>query len=97
MDQEKDRLEAFKKNKNTLAVAGSHYTMVSNIGCRKDEVNVFETFEPFRSPGSLLTDDGSKLLKILCRSEESPLKVHAINVKIQDECECGALAFGLGK
>ena len=79
-----------------MVIPGSHYTMVSNIGCNKGEVNVFETFEPFRSPESLLTADGAKLLKLLCRSEENELKVNAINVKIQDECECGALAFGLG-
>ena len=94
--QEENRYEAFKQNR-VVADAGSHYTMISNIGCAENEVNVFETFQPFRSPSSLLSDDGKRLLKILCHSKEEPLKVNAINVKIQDECECGALAFGLGK
>ena len=72
---------------------GSHFTLVSNLQCKAGEVNIYETFEPFRTPESLLTTDGIKLLKILTHS--SQLRVNCIDVQLQDESECGAISLGL--
>ena len=74
---------------------GSHYTLASNIFCEQDEVNVYETFGPFQTEKSLLNEQGKKILKILSNCETKPLKVNAINVKTQEECECGLLACAL--
>ena len=50
---------------------GSHYTLVSNISCEQGEVNVYETFDPFRTEESLLTKEGKKLIKILTSCEKN--------------------------
>ena len=72
---------------------GSHFTLVSNLNCGSGEVNVYETFGPYRNQEALLTPNGKTLLKILCNSEK--LKVNCINVQLQEESECGAIAVAL--
>ena len=74
---------------------GSHFTMISNLFCESNEVNVYETFSPFRNDENLLTQNCKTLLKSLCNSESSNLKVNCINVAEQSESECGALAVAL--
>ena len=74
---------------------GGHFTLVSNLHCRPGEVNIYETFEPYRDQEALLTPNGKTLVKTLCNSENKNLKVNAVNVKLQDESECGAIAIAL--
>ena len=71
----------------------SHFTLVSNINCGKDEVNIYETLNLYRNQGTLLTDDQKKLVKTLTRSQN--LLVNCINVMPQKEAECAALSVGL--
>ena len=73
-----------------------HFTLVSNIQCEKNEVNVFETLPAFKNHSTLLTDEQKGLLKILTKSEKNYLKVNCVNVCPQTEQECGAISFGLG-
>ena len=58
-----------------------------------NEIDVYETFQPYRSQSSLLTNDSKRLFKILTGSES--VKVNCINVQLQDESECGAISLGL--
>ena len=95
-------LQAYEDRRENAALGqdagmepGSHYTLVSNISCEQGEVNVYETFDPFRTEESLLTEEGKKLIKILTSCEKIPLKVNAVNVKLQEESECGLLACAL--
>ena len=37
---------------------GSHFSLVSNLNCRQGEVNVYETFAPYRDQQALLTQNG---------------------------------------
>ena len=74
---------------------GSHYTLISNLFCDSNEVNVYETYSPFRNDENLLTQNCKSLLKSLCQSESATLKVNCINVAEQSESECGALAVAL--
>lgn len=74
---------------------GSHFSLVSNLNCRQGEVNVYETFAPYRDQQALLTQNGQKLIKSLYNSKNNPLLVNAINVELQDESECGAIAVAL--
>ena len=74
---------------------GSHFTLVSNLNCRPGEINVYETFGPYRNQEALLTSNGKTLLKTLCNSESSKLKLNCINVQEQEESECGAIAVAL--
>jgi len=72
-----------------------HFTLVSNIHCGKNEVNVYETLNTYRQKSSLLTDDQKRLLKILMKSENDDLLVNCVNVIPQKECECAAISIGL--
>ena len=93
LSSETDRYAAFKAGRGEDSVPGSHYTLVSNLQCGPGEVDIYETFEPFRSPDSLLTENGKKILKILAKSQN--LTVNCKNVQLQEESECGALAVAL--
>ena len=92
ISEEGARLDAKSTGKIQNESCG-HFTLVSNLHCGPEEVNVYETFGPFRDPESLLTPNGKILLKSLCNSEN--LKVNCINVKEQEESECGAIAVAL--
>ena len=81
-------------NQPTDGNAG-HFTLVSNMFCEEGECNVFETFGPFRNKENLLTSDSKKLLKQLCNVGLNPLTVKCIDVNLQEENECGAIAFAL--
>ena len=91
--REYDRYESFRATGKDSIAAGSHFTLVSNFGCESNEVNIYETFAPYRSPDSLLTKDGVKLVKSLAQSDT--LKVNCVNVQLQDESECGPIAIAL--
>ena len=90
---EDSRYEKFKMGESDTSSVGSHFTLVSNLRCGPNEVNVYETFAPFRSPDAILTSDGVNMLKILTKSKE--LKVNCVNVQLQEECECGAISLAL--
>ena len=94
--EEAPRMAAMNEAGNVDNAPGGHFTMVSNINCENSEVNVYETFGPYRTAESLLTPSGKTLLKMMCNSEISGLKVNCINVAEQLESECGALAVALG-
>ena len=91
--QESGRIEAMTAGR-LASEPGSHFTLVSNLNCGQEEVNVYETFPPYKQPENLLTPNGKTLLKILCNST-SNLQVNCVNVKEQEESECGALAVAL--
>ena len=77
---------------------GSHFTLVSNLYCGDYEVNCYETFPPFRNQESLLTTQGSKLIRMLFGLNDGDsqlIEVNAMNVARQREAECGALAFAI--
>lgn len=88
-----DRTKALRAGEKEKSAPGSHYTLVSNLRCDPGQVDVYETFEPFRTADCLLTENGKKILKVLTQSEK--LQVNAINVKTQDESECGAISVAL--
>ena len=90
---ENERMKAMSKGSKTDVAPGCHYTLVSNLQCGDSEINVYETFEPFRSQTHLLTPDGIKVLKAVTLSEN--LKVNCVNVQPQQENECGAISLGL--
>ena len=56
-------------------------------------MNIYETFEPFRTPEKLLTETGKKMLKTLAKS--NTLRVNCVNVQPQLENECGAITLAL--
>ena len=89
LDEEGDRLAG--KNDNE---PGGHFTLVSNLFCEPNEVNVYETFGPYRVANSLLTENGKRLIRSLCNAD-SPITVKAVNVAQQTESECGVLAVAL--
>ena len=90
-----DHKEATKQGRQLTSANGGHFTLMSNLFCAENECNVFETFEPFRNPQSLLNQDGKKLLRYLCNSAGNPLRIKCLEVNLQEENECGAIAFGL--
>ena len=92
LDAEHDRMETIRAGGVDIA-PGSHYTLVSNLNCKDGEVNVYETFEPFRCQQYLLSESGVKIIKMLTQSET--LKINCINVQQQHESECGAISIGL--
>ena len=92
MEVEEDRFKAFQAG----AIApepGSHYTLVSNLHCKEGEVNVYETFGPYRCPQFLLKESTLKLIKMLTQSKS--LKINCMAVQEQTESECGAISIGL--
>ena len=90
---EPDRYKAIAGGQENVVGSACHYTLVSNLQCDEDEVNVYETFEPFRTPEKLLTETGKKMLKILAKSKT--LRVNCVDVKPQLENECGAITLAL--
>ena len=72
-----------------------HFTLISNINCGPNEVNVFETLPAYRRNSNLLTEEQKTLLKILMKIENRNLKVNCVNVCPQKEHECGAISLGL--
>ena len=101
--EEESRMETLKaENKETdnkktreRSEPGGHFTLMSNLFCGPDEVNVFETFSPYRNDSSLLTANCKKFLKSICKSETKQLKVNCVNVAEQLESECGPLSVAL--
>ena len=93
MEAEIDRFKEFNAGRNEDVAPGSHYTLVSNLHCADDEVNIYETYQPFRNPKNLLRESGVKVIKMLTKSNS--LKVNCMNVQDQTESECGAIALGL--
>ena len=57
---------------------GKHFTLVSNIGCKSDEVRLFETFGLYRQKTEILTKRNEQLLKFL--TKRTKLKVRVVNV-----------------
>ena len=92
--EEQARAEAMKR-KEKKSEPGGHFTLVSNLFCGENEVNVYETFTPYRCVKSLLTKNGIKLLKSLCNSGQNVLKVNCMDVAEQWESECGAISVAL--
>ena len=90
-----EQQDAIKKGKEEISGDGGHFTLISNLFCADNECNVYETFEPYRNPRSLLKEDGKRLLRSLCNAGDTTLKVKCIDVNLQEENECGPLAFGL--
>ena len=94
LDEEDDRLAAIKAGAGDDIVPGSHFTLVSNLFCEPSEVDVYETFGPYRNANSLLTVTGKRLLRSLCNTD-SEITVNAVNVAEQRESECGILSVAL--
>jgi hypothetical protein len=91
LDEEASRLAG-----SSDSVPGSHFTLISNLFCGEDEVNIYETYGPLRDAKSLLTPTGKKLIKRLCNSVyEGDITVNCINVAEQEESECGVLSVAL--
>ena len=74
---------------------GYHYTFVSNIGCTRGEVRIFETLPAYRVKTNLLTQERIRILKVLTGCENRKLVVKCVNVAEQSENECGSLCIGL--
>ena len=74
---------------------GYHFTLVSNIRCRRGECRIFETLPAYRKKGNLLTVERRQILKALTGCVDRPLKVKAVNVAQQGEVECGSLCIAL--
>jgi len=72
---------------------GSHFRLISNIGCGPGEVQIYDTLSANRNPSQLCNNDTKKLLKILCKRDT--LKLIANNVQPQRETECGCLSIAL--
>ena len=87
--------ETVKTGIQPVGVNAGHFTLVSNLFCNEGECNVFETFDPYINEENLLNSEGKKLLKLLCNAGINPLIVKCINVNLQEENECGAIAFAL--
>ena len=77
-------------------VPGSHFTLISNLFYEPDEVNIYETYGPFRNVESLITPNSNSLIKMLCNSVyDDEITVNCINVAEQEESECGVLSVAL--
>ena len=87
--------EAVHSGEQPTDADAGHFTLVSNLFCDDNECNVFETFGPYRNEECLLTSNGKKLVKLLCNASNNPVVVKCIDVCLQEENECGAIAFGL--
>ena len=94
--EETQQLDALGKGELRPDLDIGHFTLVSNIQCEQNEVNVFETLSAFKNRSTLLTEEQKRLVKILTQSEHKNLKVNCVNVCPQTEQECGAISFGLG-
>ena len=94
INEEGSRMAAFKGGDKS-SEPGGHFTLVSNLFCDPNEVNIYETYRPYRNAANLLPPNSIKLVKSLCNSEEKLLNVNCVNVAEQSESECGALAVGL--
>ena len=90
-----DIKESIKSGKQPADLNAGHFTLVSNLFCNDKECNVFETFGPYRNEEHLLTSNAKKLVKLLCNAGNNPVVVKCIEVCLQEENECGAIAFAL--
>ena len=90
-----DVKESLKSGKRPADLNAGHFTLVSNLFCNDKECNVFETFEPYRNEEHLLTSNAKKLVKLLCNAGNNPVVVKCVEVCLQEENECGAIAFAL--
>lgn len=95
IEEEAARMNALKSGLAGKDVDVIHYTLVSNIHCGPNEVNVYETLSSYRQQTSLLTIEQRKLVKSLLKAENDKVKVNCINVLPQIESECGAISVGL--
>ena len=95
LKEEEEQAEALGKGEIRDEVSLGHYTLVSDIHCSKDEVNVYETLPAYRNKSSLLTIYQKKVLRTMMKCEERPLKVNCVNVVPQTEAECGAISVAL--
>ena len=98
IQQEQQRQQQGKQTDGTSCDPGSHFTLFSNLYCPNDEINCYETFAPYRNQGNLLTKDGVRLIRLLCGlkdSDKSQVLVNCMNIPMQEESECGALAFAI--
>ena len=93
--EEAEAMEAIKQGKWVEDVDLGHFSLISNINCRENEVKIYETLDTFRSRNELLTISQKNVLKIITGTEKVSLKVHCVNVVSQTESECAAIAFGL--
>ena len=93
--EETEQAEAIGRGEKLNDLSIGHFTLISNINCGPNEVNVFETLPAFRRRSALLTEEQKTLLKVLMKSENGNLKVNCINVCPQKEHECGAISIGL--
>ena len=94
--EEAEQEEALGRGERREDVNIGHFTLISNIHCQADEVNVYETLPAYRTRAWILTNEQKKLLKVLTKCVNKPLKVNCVNVLPQTEAECGAISFGLG-
>ena len=94
-EEEEEHGQALARGEARLDLNIGHYTLVSDIHCSKDEVNVYETLQAYRKKSNILTNDQKKLLKKLKKCEDRPLRVHCVNVVPQREAECGAISVAL--
>jgi hypothetical protein len=93
--EETEQADAIGRGEELCDLGIGHFTMISNINCGRNEVNVFETLPAYRRRSNLLTEEQKTLLKILMKSEDEKLKVNCVNVCPQKEAECGAISVGL--
>ena len=95
IEEETEQAEALGRGLVRPDVSVGHFTLVSDIHCAEGEVNVYETYKPYRRKGSLLTSEQKKLLKTLKNCKDKSLQVHCVNVVEQSESECGAISIAL--
>ena len=97
LSEEEQQIGFGRGKKRARAVLDiGHFTLISNIHCGVNEVNVFETLPAYRRQAYILTEEQKKLLKTLTKCENNDLKINCVNVCPQTEAECGAISFGLG-
>ena len=93
--EEGEQEEALARGEVREDLIIGHFTLISNIHCQADEVNVYETLPAYRTQSAILTSEQQKLLKVLTKCENKTLKINCVNVLPQTEAECGAISIGL--
>ena len=98
IEAETDRIEALGRGerRSDPDMDIGHFTLVSNINCDPNEINIYETLPAYRNRSNLLTVEQKSLMKVITKSEKCKLKINCVNVCTQKEQECGAISFGLG-
>ena len=80
LEEEEEQAFALGKGEKRADIVIGHFTLISNIHCEPNEVNVFETLPAYRRRSALLTEEQKRLLKIVMQSEDGKLKVNCVNV-----------------